>query len=186
MPISDPHDGETRIDRRTVLRTGLAGAGTIAVGSLTGASHAMAQESTGPAGSDQTPPDGDSGDDVTIGPGGVVLDSETSPGPITIFVASQIVTMNPSNPEATHVAVRDGRILGAGSLEEVAGWGDYTLDETFQDHVLVPGLIDAHAHSTEGATGILPYVGYFDRPAPDGSTLPGIQSIPSLIAFLKD
>ena len=42
---------------------------------------------------------------------------------ITIYRAAQIITMNPSNPLATHVAVRDGEILGAGSLEELAGWG---------------------------------------------------------------
>ena len=186
MPNPDPRDGETRLDRRTVLRTGLAGAGTIAAGTLAGGTHVLAQEATVPEGSTETPSSGGTTEDLTVGPDGVVFASETPPGPITIFVARKIITMNPSNPEATHVAVRDGRILGAGSLEEVAGWGSYTLDETFQDHVLVPGLIEVHAHSTEGATGIFPYVGYFDRPAPDGSTLAGIQSIPRLIEFLKE
>ena len=37
---------------------------------------------------------------------------------ITIFSARKIITMNPSQPQATHVAVRDGRILGAGSLDD--------------------------------------------------------------------
>ena len=37
----------------------------------------------------------------------------------TIFQARQIITMNPARPRATHVAVRDGRILGAGSLDEI-------------------------------------------------------------------
>ena len=46
--------------------------------------------------------------------------------PITVFVARKIVTMNPSNPEGTHVAVRDGKVLGVGTLQEVAGWGEYT------------------------------------------------------------
>ena len=45
-----------------------------------------------------------------------------------IFAAQRIITMNPSRPEATHVAVRDGRILGIGSLEELQGWGEFTLD----------------------------------------------------------
>lgn len=113
--------------------------------------------------------------------------TENAPTPelITIFEARKIVTMNPSNPEATHVAVRDGRILGAGSLEEVEGWGDYTLDETFQDHVLIPGMIEVHAHSMEGSTGMFPYIGYFDRPAPDGSILEGIQSLPDVIERLQ-
>jgi len=34
----------------------------------------------------------------------------------TIYRARKIITMNPSRPVATHVAVKDGRILGAGSL----------------------------------------------------------------------
>ncbi len=42
--------------------------------------------------------------------------------PITIFRARRILTMNPARPEATHVAVREGRILGVGPLEELAGW----------------------------------------------------------------
>ncbi|MFT4037107.1 MAG: amidohydrolase [Thermomicrobiales bacterium] len=107
-------------------------------------------------------------------------------GPVTIFVARSIITMNPSNPEATHVAVRDGRILGAGALEDVAGWGPYTLDDTFAGKVLVPGMIEAHAHPMEGMMNTFPYVGYFDRPALDGSTLAGIQTQEGVIARLKE
>ncbi len=40
---------------------------------------------------------------------------------ITIFAARRVHTMNPGNPLATHVAVRDGQVLGAGTLDEVAG-----------------------------------------------------------------
>ena len=105
--------------------------------------------------------------------------------PITIFAAREIVTMNPSNPTATHVAVRDGRILGAGTLDEVAGWGDHELDTTFADQVLVPGMIEVHSHAFEGLTGVLPYQGWFDRPAPDGRTLPGIRSIDALLDDLR-
>jgi predicted amidohydrolase YtcJ len=104
---------------------------------------------------------------------------------ITVFRARTIVTMNPSNPVATHVAVRDGRILGAGTLEEVAGWGEYVLDDTFRDHVLVPGMIEVHSHSFEGLTGTFPYQGYFDRPAPDGRVLPGIRSLEALVDDLR-
>ena len=42
----------------------------------------------------------------------------------TIFAAKKILTMNSYQPVATHVAVRDGRILGVGSLDELAHWGD--------------------------------------------------------------
>ena len=44
---------------------------------------------------------------------------------ITIHQARKIITMNPARPLATHVAVRDGYILGAGALEELAGWGTH-------------------------------------------------------------
>ena len=46
-----------------------------------------------------------------------------------VYTARRIVTMNPNNPFPTHVAVRDGRILGAGTLESLKGWGKFDLDE---------------------------------------------------------
>src|SRR3954468_15891268 len=104
----------------------------------------------------------------------------------TIFRAKKIVTMNPSNPEATHVAVRDGRILGAGSLEELTGWGEYDLDDTFQDKVLVPGFVEAHAHVLEGVLALFPYIGYFDRRGVDGTVVAALNSSPAMIARLKE
>ena len=38
---------------------------------------------------------------------------------ITLFEAKHIITMNPGNPFATHIAVRDGIILGVGPIEEL-------------------------------------------------------------------
>lgn len=104
---------------------------------------------------------------------------------ITIFRARTIVTMNPSNPEATHVAVREGKILGAGSLDELAGWGPYELDETFGDLVLVPGFVEGHSHSNEGLTVAIPMVGYFDRRLPDGRMSRGVTSYAELIERLR-
>ena len=51
----------------------------------------------------------------------------------TIYRARRILTMHPARPEATHVAVREGRVLGAGALDELTGWGPHTLDERFAD-----------------------------------------------------
>lgn len=104
---------------------------------------------------------------------------------IIIYEAKQIVTMNPSNPTGTHVAVRDGRILGVGTLDEVKGWGKHKIDKTFKDHVLVPGFVEAHAHVMEGALADLPYVGYFDRLQLDGSVAKGIKSYDELIDVLR-
>ena len=105
---------------------------------------------------------------------------------ITIHAARRIITMNPMRPEATHVAIRDGRILGAGSLEELAGWGDYTLDETFADKVLMPGLIEGHCHLMEGALWAHAYVGYFDRTAPDGTVHKGCRTLDDVLARLAE
>ena len=88
-----------------------------------------------------------------------------------VYRARRILTMNPSRPEATHVAVREGRILGVGPLEELAGWGAHTLDETFADKVLMPGLVEGHSHASEGTFWRYLYLGRFDRMDPDGNRL---------------
>jgi predicted amidohydrolase YtcJ len=106
---------------------------------------------------------------------------------ITVFSAKKIITMNPSNPEGTHVAVRDGRILGVGTLKELAGWGEYGLDDTFKDKVLIPGFIEAHGHIGEGGLwASAPYLGYFDRTAPDGTHVPRAKSVAAVIQRLKE
>lgn len=104
----------------------------------------------------------------------------------TIYSARKIITMNPNRPETSHVAVRDGRILGAGTLEELAGWGDYTLDERFSDKVIMPGLIEGHAHSMEGAMWSFTYVGWFDRMDPDGKVWDGLKTVDEVVARLSE
>jgi len=99
----------------------------------------------------------------------------------TIFRARRIRTMNPSRPLATHVAVRNGRILGAGSLEELVGWGEYVLDDRFDSKVLVPGFVEAHSHLMEGALWRFVYVGFHDRVDPDGRLWPGARSIDAVV-----
>jgi predicted amidohydrolase YtcJ len=104
----------------------------------------------------------------------------------TIYRARRILTMNPARPEATHVAVRDGRILGAGTLEELAGWGAYTLDTRFSGKVLMPGLVEGHSHTMEGTFWRYAYVGYFDRTDPDGRIWPGVGSIDAVVERLQE
>ena len=43
--------------------------------------------------------------------------------PTTAYRARRIHTMNPAQPGATCVAVRDGRILAVGDLARLAAWG---------------------------------------------------------------
>ena len=104
----------------------------------------------------------------------------------TIYSARKIITMNPARPTASHVAVRDGRIVGAGSLEELAGWGAHTLDERFADKVLMPGLVEGHAHTMEGVFWRYVYCGFFDRTDPDGQTWEGARSVEAVLERLAE
>jgi predicted amidohydrolase YtcJ len=103
----------------------------------------------------------------------------------TVYRARRIVTTNPSQPFATHVAVREGRILGAGTLEELKGWGKFELDERFADKVILPGFVEGHSHAFEGGVWKFPYVGYFDRTSPEGARSPGLKSIEDVVAALS-
>tara|TARA_R110002020_G_scaffold70247_8_gene182427 strand:- start:2505 stop:4166 length:1662 start_codon:yes stop_codon:yes gene_type:complete len=103
---------------------------------------------------------------------------------ITIYETRKTITMSPARPEATHVAVRDGRILGAGTLEELERWGDYTLDTTFADKVLMPGFVEGHAHSSAGSVWDGSYLGWFDRADPDGTVWAGLKDVDAVVARL--
>ena len=103
----------------------------------------------------------------------------------TIYSARKIITMNASRPNATHVAVRDGRILGAGSIEELKAWGPHELDDRFADKVLMPGLVEAHAHLMAGGLWRYTYCGYFDLRDPDGRNWPGGRTLEAVIGQLS-
>lgn len=105
---------------------------------------------------------------------------------ITIFSARKIITMNPSMPEATHVAVQDGRILGAGTLDELSGWGPNEVDDRFAQKVLMPGFVEGHAHTMEGSLWRKVYCGYFDRTDPSGRSWDGLKSIEAVLERLRE
>ena len=72
-----------------------------------------------------------------------------------IYPARKIITMNPRRPVASHVAVRDGHILGAGDLEELSGWGPSEIDARFASRwEAMDGLIGA-AHALHTVAIIL-------------------------------
>ncbi|MCG8690769.1 MAG: hypothetical protein MI806_06135, partial [Minwuiales bacterium] len=83
-----------------------------------------------------------------------------------IFAARKIITMDANQPEATHVAVRDGRILAVGSREDVSGWTDVAVDDRFADKVLMPGFVEGHCHLMAGGMWRFLYVGFQDRVDP--------------------
>ena len=102
-----------------------------------------------------------------------------------IFNAARIITMNPALPRATHVAVRDGRILAVGDADDMTDLGPVEHDTRFAGKVLLPGFVEGHSHLHEGAAWRDPYLGFFDRRAPDGSIAPGLKSIGAVVARLK-
>ncbi|MFN8466596.1 MAG: hypothetical protein U0X20_13645 [Caldilineaceae bacterium] len=104
---------------------------------------------------------------------------------IVIFPAKKIVTMNGYLPEATAVAVQEGKVLCVGTVEECQMWGKAEIDDTLQDYVLVPGFVEGHGHTAQGSLAIMPYAGYYDAPQADGSVAKGIKSYDELIARLQ-
>lgn len=104
---------------------------------------------------------------------------------ISIFVARKILTMNPAQPFATHVAVRDGKVLALGGLDDVRQWGEAEVIDTLRDKVLMPGLVEGHCHLMEGAMWDAVYVGYYDRRGPDGKLWHGLKSLDQVIERLR-
>ncbi|WP_042428336.1 amidohydrolase [Comamonas granuli] len=104
----------------------------------------------------------------------------------TVYAARKIITMNPMQPTATHVAVRDGRILAVGDLDRMRAWGDVEVDTRFADQVLMPGLVEGHCHLKEGGMWTMPYLGWFDRRDPQGRVWPGLRSMQAVIERLTE
>ena len=52
-----------------------------------------------------------------------------------IFAAKRVITMDPNRPEATHVAVRNGRILAVGNKDCAEPWGGGQPDDRFASSI---------------------------------------------------
>ncbi|MGJ7609536.1 MULTISPECIES: amidohydrolase [unclassified Variovorax] len=104
----------------------------------------------------------------------------------TVYTARKILTMNPMQPHATHVAVRDGRVLAVGTLADMQAWGSFTLDERFAGKVLMPGLVEGHCHLKEGSMWDWTYLGWFDRRDPAGKVWSGLRSMDEVVSRLTE
>lgn len=108
---------------------------------------------------------------------------------ITVFLARKIVTMDPGWPEGTAVAVKDGRILSVGTLNDLEPWLKrfaYIIDDRFKDKVIYPGFVEAHGHPVMGSIAISrPPLSFFPLRNPYGPDFPGVKSLPEAISFLK-
>lgn len=110
-------------------------------------------------------------------------------GPITVFRARKVVTMDPGRPVAEAVAVMEGKVLSTGSVESMRPWLSrypHTFDDTLRDKVILPGLIDPHTHFSLSAGYLaLHYVGPIDSPGPTGMN-PGLHSRDEVLAKLRE
>lgn len=120
------------------------------------------------------------------------LDPPSVPTPknITVYVAKKIVTMDPSNPYATAVAVSDGKILSVGSLDDLKSWTTRyptQINRQFENKILYPGFVDPHEHPLLGGLTATSYpITYFPLPSPWGKAFPGVKDLPAAIAKLKE
>lgn len=105
---------------------------------------------------------------------------------IRMFTARQIYTLDPMRPIADRVLVsEDGRILAVGTEDNLADWGPVQRDDRFADAVLMPGLVEGHAHLMEGAVWRHLYLGHYDRVRPDGSIAPGATKLAQIQSLLR-
>ena len=80
----------------------------------------------------------------------------------TIYVAREILTMDPAKPRAEALAVRDGRVVSVGTRTEVeaqAGAGA-KVDTTFADKVVMSGFVEQHVHLTKGVVAVRRRLGW--------------------------
>ncbi|WP_239480011.1 amidohydrolase [Actibacterium sp. 188UL27-1] len=105
---------------------------------------------------------------------------------VTVYGVKKILTMDGNCPFATHVAVKDGIIVGVGGPDCGDGWGKVLRDDRFAAHVMMPGLIEAHAHVMAGGVWRFTYCGHYDRVDPAGATWSGVRNYAALIARMRD
>lgn len=68
-----------------------------------------------------------------------------------IFMNGKVWTLNPQQPWADGVAVKNGRIAAVGSSREVSRWiGPNSRRIDLSGAMLLPGFIDSHTHFLEG------------------------------------
>ena len=104
---------------------------------------------------------------------------------VIVFSGRKIITMDRNFPIASHVAVRNGVIVGVGGPDCGDGWGKVTHDPRFADKVIMPGLIEAHAHVSAGGVWRFTYCGHYTRSDPNGTDWPGLRNYEALIDRLR-
>jgi len=112
-------------------------------------------------------------------------------------VVASIITMDPDTPRAEALAMRSGRIVAVGTVDEVLAAAPAQAHvEILERSFVVPGLIDSHLHLLRGglkALSVLPsestelttFLAEMDRTALDPDWPDGEPSIEDRIAGLR-
>lgn len=108
---------------------------------------------------------------------------------IQVLQAAQIRTMSRNHPQATHVAIKDGRVLAVGDAADLPAWqtqwGPFKVDTRLAENALMPGFVEAHGHAMEGGVWRDLFLGFFARYAPEGQMEGGLKSIDAVLERLK-
>jgi predicted amidohydrolase YtcJ len=120
---------------------------------------------------------------------GLGLALACSPGPqadgLRIYTARKILTLEPERPEATAIAVEDGRIRAVGSLASLRrtlGATALPVDRRFADKVILPGFVDPHLHPSLGAAILgMEIVSAMEWVTPDGRS-PAVRGREAFLA----
>jgi len=127
----------------------------------------------------------------------IIPEAKERDNTVTVYVAREIVTMDPTWPTAKVVACQYGRILGIGQcLQDLEPWmtrsgldleEDVIIDRTFEEHVIVPGFIEQHGHPMIGGTALsMTCVAYHDTVAPYAPMIKGCKNKEDIINRLKE
>lgn len=73
--------------------------------------------------------------------------AEQSPQTV-IYTAREFITMDPKRPSAEAIAVRDGRFVAVGTMDEVSALvgKKARLDKSLNGKVVMPGFVEQHVH----------------------------------------
>lgn len=108
---------------------------------------------------------------------------------VTIYLAKEIITLDPDKPKAEAVAVVGSRILTTGTLEEVKttiGKQPFSVDRTFKDKVIVPGFISQHDHPVLSALTMASEILSIEEWRLPTGTIPAVKDKADFIKRLTD
>ncbi len=105
---------------------------------------------------------------------------------VSLLATKGLRTLDPGVSGDT-IAVSAGRIVDVGSLTDLrTAFPQAALDDRYADATVLPGFVEAHAHSMAGGMWQHLYVGYFDNRDPDGRLWPGCKTIDAVLERLRE